>query len=76
MRYPVRLVESGPAGGALAASFLGRRAGEPDVIAFDMGGTTAKVCVIDGGEPERADEFEVARVHRFAKGAACRSRCR
>ena len=69
LRYPVRLVESGPAGGALAASFLGRRAGEPDVIAFDVGGTTAKVCVIDGGEPERADEFEVARVHRFAKGS-------
>ena len=69
LRYPVRLVESGPAGGALAASFLGRRAGEPDVIAFDVGGTTAKVCVIDGGEPERADQFEVARVHRFAKGS-------
>lgn len=69
LRYPVRLVESGPAGGALAASFLGQRAGEPDVIAFDVGGTTAKVCVIDGGEPERADQFEVARVHRFAKGS-------
>src|SRR5262245_31094459 len=69
LRYPVRLVESGPAGGALAASFLGRRAGEPDVIAFDVGGTTAKVCIIDGGVPERADQFEVARVHRFAKGS-------
>ena len=69
LRYPVRLVESGPAGGALAASFLGRRAGIGDLIAFDMGGTTAKVCVIDGGEPERADQFEVARVHRFAKGS-------
>ena len=69
LRYPVRLVESGPAGGALASSFLGRRAGEPDVIAFDVGGTTAKVCVIDDGVPERADQFEVARVHRFAKGS-------
>jgi N-methylhydantoinase A len=69
LRYPVRLVESGPAGGALAASFLGRRADQLDLIAFDMGGTTAKVCVIDAGEPERADEFEVARVHRFAKGS-------
>jgi N-methylhydantoinase A len=69
LRYPVRLVESGPAGGALAASFLGQRAGVQDLIAFDMGGTTAKVCVIDGGEPERANEFEVARVHRFAKGS-------
>jgi N-methylhydantoinase A len=69
LRYPVRLVESGPAGGALAASLLGRRAGVRDLIAFDMGGTTAKVCVIDGGVPERADQFEVARVHRFAKGS-------
>ena len=69
LRYPVRLVESGPAGGALAASFLGQRAGVQDLIAFDMGGTTAKVCVIDAGEPERANEFEVARVHRFAKGS-------
>ncbi|MSP89207.1 MAG: hydantoinase/oxoprolinase family protein [Alphaproteobacteria bacterium] len=69
LRYPVRLVESGPAGGALAASFLGARAGVTDLIAFDMGGTTAKVCVIDGGEPERSDQFEVARVHRFARGS-------
>ncbi len=69
LRYPVRLVESGPAGGALAASFFGRAAGVDDLIAFDMGGTTAKICVIDGGQPERADQFEVARVHRFAKGS-------
>ena len=69
VRYPVRLVESGPAGGAIAGSFLGARAGVQDLIAFDVGGTTAKVCVIDNGEPERADQFEVARVHRFAKGS-------
>jgi N-methylhydantoinase A len=69
LRYPVRLVESGPAGGALAASFLGARAGVADLMAFDMGGTTAKICVIDDGEPERSDQFEVARVHRFAKGS-------
>lgn len=69
LRYPVRLVESGPAGGALAASFLGGSAGVDDLIAFDMGGTTAKVCVIDGGKPERSDQFEVARAHRFAKGS-------
>ena len=68
VRYPVRLVESGPAGGAIAGSFLGARAGVQDLIAFDVGGTTAKVCVIDDGEPERADQFEVARVHRFAQG--------
>jgi N-methylhydantoinase A/oxoprolinase/acetone carboxylase beta subunit len=69
LRYPVRLVESGPAGGAVAAAFFGRRAELDDIIAFDMGGTTAKICVIDGGEPERSDQFEVARVHRFAKGS-------
>jgi len=69
LRYPIRLVESGPAGGVLAAAYLGERADIKDLIAFDMGGTTAKVCVIDGGEPERADQFEVARVHRFAKGS-------
>ena len=69
LRYPVRLVESGPAGGALAASWFGKNSGIDDLIAFDMGGTTAKVCVIDKGEPERADGFEVARVHRFAKGS-------
>jgi N-methylhydantoinase A len=69
VRYPVRLVESGPAGGALAAAWLGRQARVPDVIAFDMGGTTAKICVVDGGEPERSSDFEVARVYRFAKGS-------
>jgi len=67
--YPVRLVESGPAGGALASAHLSRSCGAPDVIAFDMGGTTAKICVIDGGEPERSSEFEVARVYRFVKGS-------
>jgi len=67
-RFGARLLSTG---GLLlvAASFLGQRAGEKDVIAFDVGGTTAKVCVIDGGVPERADQFEVARVHRFAKGS-------
>jgi N-methylhydantoinase A len=69
VRYPVHLVESGPAGGALAASFLAGSVGVDDLIAFDMGGTTAKICVIDGGKPERSDQFEVARVHRFAKGS-------
>ncbi len=67
--YPVRLVESGPAGGALAAAHLSAVCGVPDVIAFDMGGTTAKICVIDGGEPGRSSEFEVGRVYRFAKGS-------
>ena len=68
-QYPVRLVESGPAGGALATSHITAVCGILDVIAFDMGGTTAKICVIDNGVPERSSEFEVARVHRFAKGS-------
>lgn len=69
IRFPVRIVESGPAGGALASAFFGKKAGINDVIAFDMGGTTAKVAVIDDGEPERSDEFEFGRVYRFAKGS-------
>jgi N-methylhydantoinase A len=68
-RYPVRLVESGPAGGALAAAWLGRQAGVQDVMAFDMGGTTAKICLVDGGAPERTTDFEVARVYRLARGS-------
>jgi N-methylhydantoinase A len=69
VRYPVRLVESGPAGGALAASYFGKQTGLRDVIAFDMGGTTAKLSIIDGGRPERASHFEVGRVYRFVKGS-------
>ena len=68
-RYPVRIVESGPAGGAIASAFLGKRAGIGDVIGFDMGGTTAKFCVIEEGEPERTTAFEVGRTYRFAKGS-------
>jgi N-methylhydantoinase A len=68
-RHPVRLLESGPAAGALSAGFWGRRAGRPDVLAFDMGGTTAKACVIEGGVPLVAREFEAARMYRFTKGS-------
>ncbi len=68
-RAPIRLVESGPAAGALAAARLARQAGEPRMLSFDMGGTTAKACVIDGGEPLVAREFEVARADRFKKGS-------
>ena len=50
-RFPVRLTESGPAGGATAASYLGLAAGMPNLIAYDMGGTTAKICLIDDGKP-------------------------
>ena len=68
-RVPIRLVESGPAAGALAAARMARELGEPRLVSFDMGGTTAKACVIDGGEPLLAREFEVARADRFKKGS-------
>jgi N-methylhydantoinase A len=68
-RFPVRLLESGPAAGALAAAFYGRAMDLPDVLSFDMGGTTAKACLIEGGEALGANEFEVARVYRFKKGS-------
>ncbi len=69
LRLPVRLVQSGPAGGAQAAALTGRVAGFADVMAFDMGGTTAKACLIPGGKPARAPEFEVARIARFRRGS-------
>src|SRR5215207_6050874 len=65
---PVRLLESGPAAGALAAAFYGKAAGFSNVLSFDMGGTTAKACLIDDGEPLTSTDFEVARVYRFKKG--------
>ncbi len=69
MRYPVRLLESGPAAGALAANAYGKAAGYEDILSFDMGGTTAKICVIDKGQPMIAHEFEVDRIYRFKKGS-------
>ena len=66
---PITLVESGPAAGAMGAAFLARQAGWDDVIAFDMGGTTAKVSLIHGGLPHRSHELEVARLQRFKKGS-------
>jgi N-methylhydantoinase A len=68
-RTPIRLVESGPAAGALAAARLARQASESRMLSFDMGGTTAKACVIDQGDPLVAREFEVARADRFKKGS-------
>lgn len=68
-RYPVRIVESGPAGGAIASAHFGQLGGARDVIGFDMGGTTAKFCVIENAQPARATAFEVGRVYRFAKGS-------
>ena len=68
-RFPVRLLESGPAAGSLAAAFHGKAAGFSEVLSFDMGGTTAKACLIEGGEPLTSTDFEVARVYRFKKGS-------
>ena len=69
IRLPVRLVESGPAGGAILASQIAAECGLREVLSFDMGGTTAKMCLIDEGLPESARAFEVARVYRFLKGS-------
>ncbi|MDI3340438.1 MAG: hydantoinase/oxoprolinase family protein [Sphaerobacter sp.] len=68
-RFPVRLIESGPAAGALAAAYVGRLTGRPNLLAFDMGGTTAKACLIEQGRPLITTEFEVDRVYRFKKGS-------
>jgi N-methylhydantoinase A/oxoprolinase/acetone carboxylase beta subunit len=68
-QVPIRLVESGPAGGAMAAAHHARATGAARVLAFDMGGTTAKICLIDEGEPQITREFEVARVWRFKRGS-------
>jgi N-methylhydantoinase A len=68
-QFPVRLVESGPAAGVAIATHFARRLGKPNVLAFDMGGTTAKISLITGGEPTRTSELEVARVRRFQKGS-------
>jgi N-methylhydantoinase A/oxoprolinase/acetone carboxylase beta subunit len=68
-RVPVRLIESGPAGGCLAAVFHSRHLRVPDLVAFDMGGTTAKACLIHRGRPFMTNEFEVARVHLGKKGS-------
>ncbi|MFQ5812936.1 MAG: hydantoinase/oxoprolinase family protein [Anaerolineae bacterium] len=68
-RFPVRLLESGPAAGALAAAHMGARAGYPDLLSFDMGGTTAKLCAVENGHPLKALESEVDRVYRFRRGS-------
>jgi N-methylhydantoinase A len=65
----VRIIESGPAAGAIAASFYSKLTQSDHLIAFDMGGTTAKMCLVEHGEPEHAHEFEAGRVRRFRKGS-------
>ncbi|GIT25071.1 MAG: hypothetical protein CM1200mP41_11150 [Gammaproteobacteria bacterium] len=72
VRFPVRLVESGPAGGAIFSSHIATELGLENVLSYDMGGTTAKVCLIDEGQPQTARTFEVAREYRFLKGAVFR----
>ncbi len=68
-RYPVRLLESGPAGGAIFAAHLAERHGLDAVLSYDMGGTTAKICLIEDQTPRTAKTFEVARTQRFTKGS-------
>lgn len=68
-RFPTRLIESGPAGGVMLATTYSAMSGFPDLIAFDMGGTTAKASLIHHGEVEVAREFEVARLDRFKRGS-------
>lgn len=67
--FPVRLVESGPAGGAIFAADIARRFGLERVVSYDMGGTTAKICLIEDFQPQTARTFEVARSYRFCKGS-------
>ena len=68
-RFPIRLVESGPAGGAIFSAHVAKQRGLTEVLSFDMGGTTAKICLIDDYQPQASRTFEVARVGRFKKGS-------
>jgi N-methylhydantoinase A len=68
-QFPVRLIESGPAGGAILSAGIARDTGEDEVLSFDMGGTTAKICFIAQGRPEQSRRFEVARIWRNLKGS-------
>jgi N-methylhydantoinase A len=68
-QFPVRLVESGPAGGAIFAASIAAERGIEHMLALDVGGTTAKICLVDQYRPQTSQVFEVARVHRFRKGS-------
>jgi N-methylhydantoinase A len=68
-RFPIRMLESGPAAGAILATYLGGREDVRDMLSFDMGGTTAKACLIERGRPRTTAQVEVARVWRFKKGS-------
>ncbi len=66
---PIQMIESGPAAGATSGAYYGRLTDSSHVIAFDMGGTTAKMCLIENGEPEHSKTFEAGRVRRFRQGS-------
>ena len=68
-RQPIVIIESGPAAGALAAAAFSRRLQRDHVVSFDMGGTTAKICLIDDHEPKLSPDFEAARAERFKPGS-------
>ena len=68
-RFPIRLAESGPAGGAILASRIAQSCKLPEVLSFDMGGTTAKICLLSNAEPARAHRFEIARAYKDMKGS-------
>jgi len=68
-RFPIRLVESGPSGGAVLAARIARECNIDGALSFDMGGTTAKLCLIDQGTPQRSRQFEIGRAERFIKGS-------
>ena len=74
-KFPVRMVESGPAAGTISAIFHGRRAGYDRLVSFDMGGTTAKIAVLTDETPPLVNELEVARIHRFKAGSGIPLRC-
>lgn len=68
-QFPIRLIESGPAAGVLYAGLVGKAAGVNDLVAFDMGGTTAKACLVRNGRPRKTTTLEVARTRRLKKGS-------
>jgi N-methylhydantoinase A len=69
VRFPIRLIESGPAGGVALAAHIARQCGLDRVVSFDMGGTTAKIAIVDDAVPQTARAFEFGRVFRFKKGS-------
>lgn len=68
-KFPARLIESGPAGGTMAAVFYSELLGDKNLVGFDMGGTTAKISMVQDGKPATTSTFEAARLHRFTKGS-------